>query len=206
MRALNCLINHRCAWVLEPVYKTWPAQLSLGQTAPVPFCSSSIVGTKPICFNFKAHLFLFQSRKKFAMIIPLAYSAAQKSESSKNELDSGLLLSSVGTVQLLLWSLDIYSPEGWPRGLLLEYSSNAAQCTSCHQKHCIELPQSAWQDLGVTVSPPSLLPIGLHHMPPIVTAQAEGMSRIWCDVFSHACLLACSEFSSSDGLTLVNTN
>lgn len=87
---------------------------------------------------------------------------------------------------------------GLTRGPLLEYFSNAAQCTSCHQQHWIELPQSTGQNLGVTVSPPSPLPIGLHHMPPLVTAQAEGMSRIWCDVFSHACLLDRSEFSSSN--------
>lgn len=67
---------------------------------------------------------------------------------------------------------------GPTRGLLLECFSNAAQCTSCHQKHCVELPQSARQTLGVTVSPPSPLPIGLHHMTPLVTVQAEGMSRI----------------------------
>lgn len=49
-------------------------------------------------------------------------SMREKSKRSKNEVDSRLPLGSVGTIQLLLWSLDIYSPEGWPEGHFLNTS------------------------------------------------------------------------------------
>lgn len=114
------------------------------------FWGTSIFVTKDMCFIFKTHLFLFLSRKGFALI-----------ESPKNEFDSGLLLGSVGTVQFLFWSLDIYSPEG----RCLNTPQTQPSAPPAIRSKCIELPQSAWQDLVVTVSPPSPLPIGLHHMP-----------------------------------------
>lgn len=84
------------------------------------------------------------------------FCSTEKSDSSKNEWDSGLLLSSV---QLLLWSLDIYSPEGRPEGCRLNTSQtqhSAPRAFKSIALSCHSQPGRIWVSRSV---PPLRCPL-----------------------------------------------